>query len=209
MHFSQRITIRWCHFRANRHARNGLIDLDRHQNERALRHCDAALRLNPVLSDVHITRGRARYRLDDYDGAIADYTAALATNRRADLYLNRALAYYAKGEIAEALGDLNMAIYLDPKQAYAYSTRGLVEAFRGNLGGAIADYTSALRLNPRFDTVYTDRGSARANRGDLSGAIADFQHYLALGGGVRHGNQSNVEQTIANLQTQLEQRATR
>jgi tetratricopeptide (TPR) repeat protein len=209
MRFLQKTADRYRQIRANQFAINASIDLDRNRNERAWRRCSAALQLKPNLTDAYVTRGRARYRLDDYNGAIADYTTALTNNPRAELYLNRALAYYAQGEIIEALGDLNMAIYLNPKQAYAYSARGLIEESRGNHSGAIADYTYALRINPRIDTVYTDRASARANRGDLSGAIADFQRYLALGGGVRHGDQSRVETMIATLQTRLEQQASR
>jgi len=202
----QNLSSWWIHTSANRHKQHGLTELYRNENEKALPLLDHALDLNPELSEVHNARGRARYRLGDYEGAIADYSIVLQSEkRRADVYLNRALAYYANGDLNDALGDLNMAIFLDAHLAYAFNIRGMVDELQGNLNGAIADYTQAIRLNPRIDMAYTNRGSARANRGDLRGAIADYQIYLELGGGKRHGDQSRVEDDITTLKGQIEQ----
>ncbi len=190
MQIHQRTQEWWDGLRANVYMERGKTHVLRDENERALKACSRAIRLNPTLIEAFNSRGRARYRLGDLAGAIDDFNAVLALDPRcAVAYLNRGLANYAQGEIDDALGDFNMAIYLDPKQAIAYNNRGLIDELQGNLNGAIADYTQAIRLNPRIITAYTNRGGARLNRGDLRGAIADYQRYLALGGGWRNGDQ--------------------
>lgn len=208
MYFHQKLARWWANARANTCLQHSDTHLDRGENERALRLAGKAIALNPTLVDAYNTRGRARYRLKDYAGAAADYSAVLSMGaQRADVYLNRALAYSAQGEIEEALGDANMAIYLSPREALAYNCRGLLDDLQGNLNGAIADYTQAIHLNPRIDVTYNNRGGARASRGDFAGALADYQRYLELGGGQRHGDQSEVEALITTLQGRLQERS--
>jgi tetratricopeptide (TPR) repeat protein len=60
-------------------------------------------------------------------------------------------------------------------------------------------YTEAIRLKPDYADAYINRGNARIAQGDLDGAIGNYQKHLDLGGGVRDGDQSKVEDTIRNL----------
>jgi tetratricopeptide (TPR) repeat protein len=206
MNVLQKLSAWWIHTTANRYKEHGSTLFYRNENEKALRLLNKALQLNPTITEAYNVRARARFRLGDYTGAIADYTLVLRTEKHsAEVFLNRALAYYSKGDLDDALGDLNVAIFLDSRMASAFNIRGMVDEMQGNLSGAIADYTQAIRLNPRIDLAYTNRGNARANRGDLLGAIADYQIYLELGGGKRHGDQSHVETQIATLRGKIEQ----
>lgn len=210
MYLRQKLARWWAYSRANIHLQHSLTHLSRSEDERAFRTADKAVQLNPQLADAYNTRARARYRLQDYQGAAADFSTVLSMGtRRADVYLNRALALSAEGQLEDAFGDANMAIHLAPKEALAYNCRGLLDDLQGNLSGAIADYTQAIRLNPRIDVAYTNRGSARASRGDIAGAVADYQRYLELGGGRRHGDQSQVEALIDTLKGQLSERTAR
>jgi tetratricopeptide (TPR) repeat protein len=199
----------WIHTSANRYKEHGSTLFYRNETEKSLGLLNKALQFNPDLTEAYNIRGRARYRLGDYQGAIDDYSIVLRSEKHsAEIYLNRALAHYANGALDDALGDLNMAIFLNARLAYAFNLRGMVDELQGNLNGAIADYTQAIRLNPRIDMAYTNRGSIRAHRGDLYGAIADYQVYLELGGGRRHGDQSRVEADISTLKGQIEQAST-
>lgn len=210
MQFLRKISNGFCRMIADICLKQGSAFLNRSFNEYALRASTQALGFNPKLTEAYAIRGRARYRLGDYAGAIADYSIAIRLDRkRADIYLNRGLTHYAKAEIEDALADMNIALYRDPHLVLAYNYRGLVEELAGNIVAAIADYSEAIRMNPEFDLAYTNRGSARANEGDFSGAIADYRRYLALGGGQHHADQSRVEALIDALYGRLENQTQR
>jgi tetratricopeptide (TPR) repeat protein len=88
------------------------------------------------------------------------------------------------------------------------STHGILSARadKADLDGALQDYTEAIRLKPDYANPYYNRGIALRAKGDPASAktaIADFQKYLDLGGGIRNGNQAEVEQVIRDLKNKL------
>jgi tetratricopeptide (TPR) repeat protein len=98
------------------------------------------------------------------------------------------------------------AIRLKPDSVEAYNNRGSARADKGDLDGALKDYTEALRLKPDDADTYYKRGVTRVDTGDptsAKAAIADFQKYLDLGGGIRDGDQAEVEQFIRDLKNKL------
>ena len=117
MRFLRTLLVGFCRIIADVCLKQGSAFLNRSFNEYALRACTQALSFNPELTEAYAVRGRARYRLGDYDGAIDDYSAAIRLDRkRADVYLNRGLVHYTKVEIEDALADMNIALYRDPHE---------------------------------------------------------------------------------------------
>lgn len=133
-----------------------------------------ALQLEPNLVAAYEKRAILYYFQGKYDQAIADYTSVIErTDRRADAYLWRGLAYLRKahgeGMVAEikrlvhrhrrpgvpenmdflekAIDDLSRALELEPQKAMAYSYRA--EAYRlvGKLDQAINDANRTIRLS--------------------------------------------------------------
>ncbi len=86
---------------------------------------------------------------------------------------NRGVAYYARGELDEAIASYTEAVRLNPKLADAYLNRGAAYDAKGELDEAIADFTQALRLNPKDAEAHNNRGVAYKSKGDLDKAIAD------------------------------------
>jgi tetratricopeptide (TPR) repeat protein len=119
-----------------------------------------------------------------------DYTVA---------YNNRGLARKRKGDLDGALQDYDMAIRLQPDLAGAYYSRGLVRKDKGDLDGALQDFDTAIRLEPEVADTYYYRGQLQKSRGQREKAITDYQKYVDLGGGIRYGNQAEVEQIIRDL----------
>ncbi len=95
-------------------------------------------------------------------------------------YFTQLLEKAEKGDIQEALADLNWVLQADPQDAQAYCCRGVVRCKMGNYREAIADFNQALRLNFQDAIVYRNRGKARSVLGDHTGAIADLNQALQL-----------------------------
>jgi tetratricopeptide (TPR) repeat protein len=149
----------------------------------------------------YINSGNAKVQSRDWDGAIADFSQAIAINtNEPNAWLNRARAKQANHDPAGALADLNETIALSPDQAYAYVLRGTLKQDLGYFADALTDYDFAidkLHYNT-FDFAYYNRANARAALGNLSGAVADYGQALTL-----NSQNFNAWLCRANLQQEL------
>jgi tetratricopeptide (TPR) repeat protein len=99
----------------------------------------------------------------DYEGAIADYSQAIALNPKNSLYYdNRARAYNHQGRYKEAIADYSQAIKLRPKDADLYLRRAYTYANMGDKNRSIIDFQNAeSRMNPQSSNEYAGRGEIR------------------------------------------------
>jgi len=126
-------------------------------------------------------RGNSKQDQGDLDGALADFTAAiaLAPDALAPRY-NRGNARSLVGDVDGAIDDYTAAIDLDPSFAPAFQRRGLTKQRKGDLDGALEDLDAAVRLTPDEPSALGERAALRALRGDFDGAVADCEHALSL-----------------------------
>ncbi|MGF1566603.1 MAG: tetratricopeptide repeat protein [Nodosilinea sp.] len=82
------------------------------------------------------------------------------------------------GRSAEALGYIDQAIQLSPKNGEALALRANWLAQNGQIDRALQDLTDALQTKPVQATWYFQRGNLRFQVGDLQGAIADYTSAL-------------------------------
>jgi tetratricopeptide (TPR) repeat protein len=107
--------------------------------------------IDPFTANAYTNRGVARYRKGDFEGAKADFDAALRIRPGlAYAYLNRAATRRELGDLQGALVDLDKAISIQPKLFEAYNNRGSIRHDLGNLQGALADFNLAIKLNVSF-----------------------------------------------------------
>ena len=142
---------------------------------------DQAIRLRPDLAQAYSNRGVAKYGLERYESAIADYDEAIRL--RPDLpepYNNRGNAKYRLGRYESAVVDYDQAIRLRPNNAESYNNRGNAKAAAGRHEEAIADYDAAIRLRPDFAEVYDYRGASKHAMGQHEAAIADYDEAIHL-----------------------------
>jgi tetratricopeptide (TPR) repeat protein len=101
------------------------------------------------LGKLLTSRGVELKRKGDIDGAIADYTRAIALNSK-DLFAfnNRANTRRDKGDLDGAIADYSEALRLDRDYAAAYTNRGRVHEMRKDLVRARADFKAALAAAP-------------------------------------------------------------
>jgi tetratricopeptide (TPR) repeat protein len=103
----------------------------------------------------------------------------LSDDQRAAAFVNRGLAYFAKGEDDHALADYDRAIQLKPDFDSAYVRRGLAYHDRGQYDRAIADFDQAIRLRPDNVDAYDGRASAAYQDGAYDAALHDLDWLIA------------------------------
>jgi Trypsin-like peptidase domain/Tetratricopeptide repeat len=107
----------------------------------------------PKASDYYVSATNKKEE-ENYQGAIADYTKAIALDPKfAKAYNDRSLIYIYLKRNNEALADVNQAIQLDPNLAEAYGNRANIY-IKSNPQQAIADVKKVLTINPKNSDAY-------------------------------------------------------
>jgi protein O-mannosyl-transferase len=95
-------------------------------------------------------------------------------------YINRALARYDQGDLAQAMSDYNKAIETDPNYPDAYYNRGLEYYRQGELPQAFSDFNKVIEIDPGFADAYNNRGLVYFYQGSFSKAISDYSKAIAI-----------------------------
>jgi tetratricopeptide (TPR) repeat protein len=154
---------------------------DRGDYAAAIPYCDMAINLQPKSPGAYITRGRSFQGLENYDGAIADYTTAIELDKTlAKAWNNRGNAYIGKGDLDTALANFTRAVELKPDLAEAWNNRAFVWCSKSNYTAAIADCTRAIEINPGNSRAYNNRGNIFSGMADWQHAVEDYSHAIEL-----------------------------
>jgi tetratricopeptide (TPR) repeat protein len=144
------------------------------------------LALKDSLSDqdfnkVHYRLGYADFSLKDFDGAITEFTAALAcVPNDGPTFLARGEARIKSLQFDQALADFNEALRLDPKLAVAYYSRGDAWLRKEDLSRALVDFEKAIQLAPDNYLGYCGRAYIYYQRGELKKSLADLNVVVRL-----------------------------
>ena len=110
----------------------------------------SAIKINPQDAVAYHNRGYARAELEDYQGAIADYTEAIKINPNyLDAYYHRGHARYDLGDYEGAIADYTQTIQINSNYAAAYYHRGDVYSQLGDKQLAIDDFRQAADIYRR------------------------------------------------------------
>ena len=133
---------------------------------------------------VFAYRGEARRHLNDFAGAVVDYTEAIGRGVSgafaARVFNGRGIALFAQEELDLAVADYTQAIKLDPKFVEALDNRGVVYMAGGELRRAIDDFTAAAALAPTNPIPLNNRGRAYLEVQFCEEAYQDFTAALDL-----------------------------
>jgi tetratricopeptide (TPR) repeat protein len=119
-------------------------------------------------------RGIEKVDLEDYKGAIIDFSIAIELNPKSEYYCARGITKTTLNDITGAMADLNKAIELNSNNSDAYCNRGNTKARLKDDIGALADYSKAISLNPNDGELYFNRGIIKNVLKEYDGAIVDF-----------------------------------
>lgn len=149
----------------------------------ALTNFTKAIELNTNLLPAYFWQGMAKYKIKDYNGAIAALNRVIESDVPpgnvyvlGDAYNERGRSKFGIEDWAGAITDFNRAIELEPKIAETYYNRGLAKAHLKNFTEAVADYSRAIELNtdPHNEDIFFWRGNAKMEIKDFGGAVADY-----------------------------------
>ena len=151
------------------------------------------------LGNAFCARGVCRSRTRDYDGALADFEAAIKLiPTSANFYCARSLAYAEMGEHEKAMEALAVAIELGSGSANPLFVRAKLHLDKMRVQDAIADADRAIELDPSRSDPYWIRGWARLHLGKYERAIGDFDRAIEVASG-HHSTpdtQSGAELTL-------------
>jgi len=95
-------------------------------------------------------------------------------------YYARSFANLNRGNLNEALADIDKAIELSPSLALAYALRAAIYSLKNNHDAAIADSTKAIDLKLENETPYFIRGYSYNNKGQYDLALVDFDKAIKI-----------------------------
>ena len=148
-----------------------------HQAETCLTAC-IALRNNVELA--YFARGQARHELDQYAGAIADFSHFLTVRpQHPVVLLHRAISYKAAGQYQLAITDLDQIVESGHGGPQTFMIRSRVHAQLGNSLEARQDQARALNAAPKTELDWLVLGVERM-RGEPKLAAKDFEQALRL-----------------------------
>lgn len=118
-----------------------------------------ALRSQPGEMRLLLLRGRANSQAEAYEAAVADLTQVLASKayasllpkERAVILSQRAFAQLKQDRSADAKSDVEEALKIAPKSAFAIAMMGLVDEQFGRKPEAKDSYTRALAIEPQLE----------------------------------------------------------
>ena len=126
-------------------------------------------------------RARARAALQDWMGAIDDWTVVLGKQPgNEEALIQRAHLYLAQGYLERAVADANQALILEPANVDALVGRAAIRLRLQDPNGALDDATHALALKPHNVTALTTRASAHLQRKEEAPALADVEQAIVL-----------------------------
>ena len=104
---------------------------------------------NTIIWDWYDMRANAKYWLNDYRGAILDYSKCIESFQYYESFLGRGDAKYKINDFKGAIADYTKVISLDPKNAEAFLWRGHAKIQIKDKIGACKDFSKAGELGEK------------------------------------------------------------
>lgn len=155
------------------------VPADSVQLQKVMIDLDRRIAVNPNDAQAYLKRGEAFFKLQEFDKAIEDFSAALFHDDKLDdAYFGRGMALGRRGQIKEGISDLSVYLQRHPDSSLAYTKRGVRYIWMGELENAEKDLKQAIALNAKNAEAHDDLGVIMAQRGDYAAAISHFQSTL-------------------------------
>lgn len=149
------------------------------------------------------------YDSKDYNEVIALLSDQLLESKeyqKAELYVERAKAYWRLKKMNEGQSDLNKALALDKDYAPIYNCLGNILSDMGQNIEAIEKYTQAIKLDPKYSNAYYNRGITKSELGRYEEAIKDYDEAIKINPKLSeaYNNRANSKNSLGHYQEAIE-----
>ena len=143
---------------------------------------DQAVKLDPDYMFALFQRGKAYYRMQAYEKALADFNRVLEKHPDwTEVTLSRGMVYGNLGNYQGVIEDCNTVLQQDPNVLSALLNRGIAYNQTAHLDEALADYRKVLSLDPGHVVAHYNMGCIFAVRGDVAAAYQSIEAALKNG----------------------------
>lgn len=140
-----------------------------------------ALGYTPANAWVWVELGNVRYDQGDTAGALAHYSAALATEDYIAAWANRAETWWQFRDGQRCSDDADNALRLDPQYAYANEIKGRCLIDLGRADEAIGYFDTAISLFPGYQNAYRNKLAALSALGRHEEVVSTADQALSPG----------------------------
>lgn len=167
----------------NRYAKKAYYDRGKvlKSPENVIENYDQLLIIDPHDEIAYYNRGQAKYDLDDFEGAISDFSMTLEINPScaADPYFFRGISNFHLQNLDEAKADFTKSILVE--HGYnAYCLRAELCKTLGDFEGAMSDFGKAIEQNKQNAKNYLQRGILKYELNDIECALSDIDKGIKL-----------------------------
>ena len=123
---------------------------------------------------LYLERGDLKYEVEDYEGAVADYTLAIKfcnNKQHYNLWWQKSLANDRAGNYLSALNDISVAHKLKPRRSAIILTMGTYYEHFNDYARAEECYLKAIKINPKYAEPYIFLGHIRIENDDYPAAL--------------------------------------
>jgi len=149
--------------------------------EASFRALEAAVQINPTLSESRANLGNVYLQKGQIEDAIYEYRTALQINPGdAKTYNNLGNAYLRKDWLNEAISKYSESLQLDPNFIDAYQNLAIAYSRQKRFRQAIAQLKQAIGLEPKNASLYNQLGEVYYQMEDYIEAVFQFKKALSI-----------------------------
>jgi len=138
------------------------------------------LSLERALSDRLVCRRAARLGWSLLLGFSVAFNLLASVDQIAEAHFNLGLALMGEGRLAEAIGQYEQAVHLNPNYVPAQNNLGIALEQTGRLEEAIGHLEQALRIKADYAEAHNNLGLALMAQGRLAEAIGHYDQALRI-----------------------------
>jgi Tfp pilus assembly protein PilF len=159
----------------------GVVYFQQGRHEEALKWIDAALAIDPHMSEALNISGLVLQALECHQEALARFAAALAAEPGyAEAWNNHGVALQHLGRSEEALSSYDKAIAVAPENGEIWNNRGVTLQELGLAEEALASFELSLAVNPGIARAWNNRGLALHDAGRVEESLASYDQAIAI-----------------------------